>query len=85
MLPWNVKIFNVPAYLLQMVIVCILQEYHRVPNVLREFDKGVQMCRDVIVILLGLKRFRRLATLVKLDRFLIKQVLAVAIWTTRGR
>lgn len=45
------------------------------------FDRGVVMCRDVIVTLLGLKKRRHM--LVKLDRFLIKQELAVAIWTTR--
>lgn len=45
------------------------------------FDRGVVRCRDVIVTLLGLKKRRHM--LVKLDRFLIKQELAVAIWTTR--
>lgn len=47
------------------------------------FEKGVKRCRNVIVTILGLKKFRRQAKLVKLDRFLIQQVLVVEIWTTR--
>ena len=50
---------------------------------LRLFRQGVLRCRDIIVILLGLKKRNNLTTLKKLDRFLIKQVLAVEIWTTR--
>ena len=50
---------------------------------LHELRQGVLRCRDIIVILLGLKKFRHLATLVKLDRFLVKQEVAVEIWTTR--
>lgn len=47
------------------------------------FENDVLRCRDVIVTLLGLKKHRRVPALQKLDRFLIKQELAVAIWTTR--
>ena len=47
-----------------------------------EFEKGILQCRDVIVILLGLKR--RKSILPRLDRFLIQQELAVAIWSTRA-
>ena len=54
-------------------------------NSMYTFDKGVQECRDVIVTLLGLKKFRRPFKLNKLDRFLVKQVLAVEIWTTRKK
>ena len=46
------------------------------------FQQGVLQCRDVIVTLLGLKKRR--AILFKLDRFLVQQELAVAIWTTRS-
>lgn len=45
------------------------------------FQKGVVKCRDLIVILLGLKKQKRI--LPRLDRFLIQQELAVAIWSTR--
>ena len=47
------------------------------------FENGVINCRDVIVTLLGLKKFRKLSALRKIDRFLIKQELAVEIWSTR--
>lgn len=47
-----------------------------------ELEKGVVACRDVIVVLLGLKKRRQI--LKKLDRFLVRDVLAVEIWTTRG-
>ena len=56
------------------------QSPHR--SLLILFEKGVMNCRDVIVTLLGLKR--RKAILPHLDRFLIKQVLAVEIWSTRS-
>lgn len=56
---------------------------HRITQELIEFEQGVLRCRNVIVILLGLKKKRVLATLNKLDRFLIRQVLATEIWTTR--
>lgn len=53
-----------------------------------QFEQGVLRCRDVIVILLGLKKRRnaigQLSILKKLDRFLIQQILAVEIWTTRA-
>ena len=53
-----------------------------------KFEQGVINCRDIIVTLLGLKKRRHSADnytiiLPKLDRFLIRQVLAVEIWTTR--
>ena len=48
---------------------------------LRDFEQGVLQSRDVIVVLLGLKKKR--VILHKLDRFLIQQELAVAIWSTR--
>ena len=47
-----------------------------------EVETKVLNCRDAIVVLLGLKK-RRLI-LPKLDRFLVQQELAVAIWTTRS-
>lgn len=47
------------------------------------FEQGVTRCCNVIVTLLGLKKFRRNDKLAKLDRFLIQQLLAVEIWTTR--
>ena len=46
-----------------------------------KFQAKVIQCRDVIVILLGLKKRRQV--LCKLDRFLIQQELATAIWATR--
>ena len=46
------------------------------------FEKGVIACRDIVVTLLGLKR--RKAILPFLDKFLIKQVLVVEIWSTRA-
>ena len=52
-----------------------------------ECEARVKSCRDVIVVLLGLKKrchsMGYSAILPKLDRFLIKQELAVAIWSTR--
>lgn len=45
-------------------------------------EQGVINCRNVIVILLGLRRKHKILPL--LDRFLVQQVLAVEIWTTRG-
>ena len=59
-----------------------------IPNfktqLLLDFEKGIISCRNVIVILLGLKKYRRVAMLPKLDRFLVKQILAVEIWSTRS-
>ena len=46
-----------------------------------QLEKSVIQCRDIIVVLLGLKKRKRI--LGKLDRFLIQQELAVAIWSTR--
>lgn len=47
-------------------------------------QRGVVNCRDVIVVLLGLKKRKsRHVVLPKLDRFLIQQVLAPEIWSTR--
>lgn len=53
-------------------------------------ENGVIQCRDIIVTLLGLKKRRNhyqnngcSLILPRLDRFLIKEVLAVEIWTTR--
>lgn len=51
---------------------------------LLDFEKGIISCRNVIVVLLGLKKYRRVAMLPKLDRFLVKQILAVEIWSTRS-
>lgn len=48
-----------------------------------KFQRGVITCRDVIVVLLGLKKKHRLSVLPQLDRLLIKEVLAVEIWSTR--
>ena len=53
-----------------------------VPRKFIKFENGLVVCRDVIVILLGLKK-RQYEFLKRLDRFLIKQVLAVEIWATR--
>lgn len=52
------------------------------PNLIK-FQQGVLCCRDVIVVLIGLKKNRRLSAFTKIDRFLIKNVLAVEIWATR--
>lgn len=46
-------------------------------------EQGVLRCRNVIVTLLGLKK-RGQGFLKQLDRFLLQQVLAVEIWTTRA-
>ena len=54
---------------------------HFVSQKMKDFERGVLHCRDVIVILLGLKK--RKQVLGKLDRFLVQLELAVAIWTTR--
>ena len=59
-----------------------LKQKHLVKSLALKLEKSVVQCRDVIVTLLGLKKFRRL--LPKLDRFLIQQELTVAIWTTRS-
>lgn len=56
-------------------------ETTRIQERVKVFEQSVVQCRDVIVILLGLKR--RHQVLYKLDRFLISQVLAVEIWATR--
>lgn len=45
------------------------------------FEQGVLRCRDVVIVLLGLKKRRQI--LGKLDRLLVQQVLAVEIWATR--
>lgn len=55
--------------------------YGLISDEMRYFEQGVLRCRDVIVVLLGLKKRRQV--LGKLDRFLVKQELAVAIWSTR--
>ena len=47
------------------------------------FQDCIIGCRDVIVTLLGLKKSRNL--LPRLDRFLVQQVLAVEIWSTREK
>lgn len=47
------------------------------------FDRGVVQCRDAIITLLGLHKRRRHRVLPKLDRFLVRLVLAVEIWSTR--
>ena len=57
------------------------------------FEQGVIRCRDVIVTLLGLKKRHKYCQsdqvvttiLPQLDRFLVQQVLAVEIWTTRSQ
>lgn len=48
-----------------------------------QFKKGVNQCRDIIVTLLGLKKRNHILHLKNLDRFLIKEILAVEIWSTR--
>ena len=53
----------------------------RITQEMWRFQEGAVQCRDVIVILLGLKKKKTI--LHKLDRFLVQQELAVAIWTTR--
>ena len=64
--------------------ITVKDQSYQVPQELWDFQAGVVQCRDVIVILLGLKK-RRISTLQKLDRFLIREVLAVEIWTTRTK
>ena len=51
------------------------------PQSLPQLERGVEICRNVIVMILALKKKRRI--LPKIDRFLIQQVLAVEIWATR--
>lgn len=53
------------------------------PQHLVSFEQGILKCISVIVTILGLKK-RQIPLLVRLDRFLIKKELAVAIWTTRS-
>ena len=61
----------------------VVQEYrHYITSNHIKFEQGVMCCRDIVVTLLGLKRFRKI--LPKLDRFLIQQELAVAVWSTRS-
>lgn len=48
---------------------------------MKQFESGVLCCRNIIIILLGLKKRRHI--LGKLDRFLVQQELAVEIWSTR--
>lgn len=49
------------------------------------FQEGVINCRDAIVTLLGLKKRRHPRRILpKLDRFLVQQELAIAIWATRS-
>lgn len=63
---------------------CFYLERRGDPYGILKFQQGVLRCRDVIVTLLGLKKFRRGQTVLsKLDRFLVRQELAVAIWSTR--
>ena len=45
--------------------------------------QAMSRCKSVIVTLLALKK-RHIPALVRLDRFLIKQELAMAVWTTRS-
>lgn len=52
-----------------------------ITQAMRDFEQGVLRCRNVVVILLGLKKRRSILN--KLDRFLVQQELAVAIWSTR--
>lgn len=59
-----------------------LRRRHTIPLPLVLFEQGFLRCKSVIVTLLGLKK-RRHHLLIKLDRFLIQQELAVAIWATR--
>ena len=54
----------------------------RIEQEVIDYERGILSCRSIIVVLLGLKK-RHIPALVRLDRFLIKQELAVAIWTTR--
>ena len=51
--------------------------YLKPPKSQLRFDQ----CREIIVTLLGLKKRKNI--LPKLDRFLVKQEVAIAIWTTR--
>jgi len=53
-----------------------------VPKEFVRFQNGLNLCRNIIVTLLGLKK-RQHVLLKRLDRFLVKQVLAVEIWSTR--
>lgn len=50
-------------------------------DICRKFQCGVIACSDIIVVLIGLKKRKQI--LHKLDKFLIQQELAVAIWATR--
>lgn len=72
------------------------KRFHKLPNDIKriytihknqqiktilDFEEQIINCRNVIVVLLGLKKRKRI--LPQLDRFLIQQELAVAIWSTR--
>ena len=46
-------------------------------------EQGRMRCRAVILALLGLKR-RRGDVLRQLDRWVVREELAVAVWTTRA-
>ena len=58
-----------------------VRQQNEVTQEMRDFEAGVLSCRETVIILLGLKKKR--VILHELDRFLIRQELAVAIWTTR--
>lgn len=70
------KVFIANGYRL-----CNVRRYCSSPLVL--FDRGILQCRDAIITLLGLHKRRRHRVLPKLDRFLVRLVLAVEIWSTR--
>lgn len=64
------------------ILICNgLRNHIRQSSYSKKLEQGVLQCRDIIVILLGLKKRR--ALLPKLDRFLIQQELAAEIWSTR--
>ena len=54
-----------------------IRHQEHITQAMRDFEQGVLRCRNVVVILLGLKK--RKQVLGKLDRFLVQQELAVAI------
>lgn len=80
-LKWLVKVLLANGASLDCVI--IKSSCFEISRDLVQFKNGVNQCRDVIITLLGLKKWRQCGHLKNLDRFLIKTLLAVEIWSTR--
>lgn len=79
---WNACFKVLIANGLRLKSLSLVETHIIVDNRVEEFEERVIQCRDVIVILLGLRK-RRHIFLYKLDKFLIAQELAPEIWATR--